>query len=115
MQPEEYAFRRLFSLFYPPEEIFYYMYGMDTVNYTSYQQNVIKNEMIMYAIFDAEGLTYTEEEYNKLLAEIASSNSTDNKVMTTENVKEEYKNWQLETMMMNKVVMQFIKDKAMIK
>lgn len=97
------------------EEIFYYMYGTTTENYTYYQQNVLKNEIVMYAIFDAEGLSYTEEEYNGLLAEIAASATTDTKVTTVENIKEEYTNWQLETMMINKVVMKYLKDKALIK
>ena len=97
------------------DEFFYYIYGMTVDNYKYYNQNVIKNEIIMYAIFDAEKLSYTEEEFNALLSEMATSSSTDKTVVTSEDIKEEYTNWQLETLMINKVVMKFLVDTAVIK
>ena len=97
------------------DEMLYYMYGMTADNIKYYHQNSLKNEAIMYAIFDAEKLSYTEEEYNAFLSEIAANNSSSTTTVTLEQVKENYKTWQLEAMMINDVVMKFLAKAAVLK
>lgn len=97
------------------DEMLYYMYGMTADNIKYYHQNSLKNEAIMYAIFDAEKLSYTEEEYNAFLSEIAANNSSSTTTVTLEQVKENYKTWQLEAMMINDVVMKFVAKAAVLK
>lgn len=114
-QQEATAYNAQFNTNVTADEVFYYMYGMTTDNYKYYNQNVLKNEIIMYAIFDAEKLSYTEEEFNELLLEMAESSSTDDNKVSTEQIKTEYTNWQLETLMINRVVIKFLLNSAVIK
>ncbi len=97
------------------EEMLYYRYGMTSDNIKYYHQNSLKNEAILYSIFDAENLSYTEEEYNEYLAEIAADNTTSTETMTVEQIKQQYKPWQLEALMISRVVTDFLTRNAVIK
>ncbi len=97
------------------DEMMYYIYGMTAENIKYYHQNSLKNEAILYSIFDAEKLSYTEEEYNAFLSKIATSSSSSTQTVTLEQVKENYKPWQLESMMINEIVMEFLTKNAVIK
>lgn len=97
------------------DEMLYYIYGMTADNIKYYHQNSLKNELILYSIFDAENLSYTEEEYNDYLAELAMSNTSDTQTVTVEQIKQQYKPWQLEALMISRVVTKFLTENAVIK
>lgn len=97
------------------ETMLYYMYGYTSDNLKSYYQDVQKIEIILYAIFDAENLTFTEQEYNDFLSETAKQNSTSDETVTVEMVKEEYEAWQLEAMIVTELAMKYLVKSAVIK
>ncbi len=92
------------------EDMLYYMTGMTSDQFKSYYESALKSELIFYAIFDAEKLRYTEEEYEADIAEMAETDGT-----TAEEVKANYEAWVLEANTIKKVAIKFMVDNAVIK
>ena len=92
------------------EDMLYYMTGMTSDQFKSYYDSALKSELIFYAIFDAEKLRYTTEEYEADLAEMATNDGT-----TVEEVKANYEEWVLEANTIKKAAMRFMVENAIIK
>lgn len=114
-QQEATAYNSQYGTEIDAETMMYYMYGYTSDNLKYYYQNSQKLEMILYAIYDAENLTFTEEEYNNYLAEIAKQTSTADTTVTVEDVKEGYEPWQLEIMMVTDVTMKHLAKSVVVK
>lgn len=97
------------------EDVLTYTYGYDTDGLSQYFQNILKQEMIMYAVFDAENLSYTEQEYNDFLAEMAKSYLNAQQTVTVDMIKEQTPSWQLEASMIFEKAKAFIIESAQIK
>lgn len=114
-QQEATAYNAQYETEIDANTMIYYMYGTTAENIKAQFQNTLKNETIFYAIFDDAKLSYTEEEYNAFLAEIAAENSNSTQKFTVEDVKANYEPWQLETLMITDVVLKHLAANAEIK
>lgn len=114
-QSEATAYNTTYGTTVDAETMLYYMYGYTSDNLKYYYQSIQSQEIIMYAIFDAENLSYTEEEYNEFLAEIAEANSTTDEQVTVDDIKEGYASWELEANMIYRVVVKYLLSVAEIK
>lgn len=66
--------------------------------------------MIMYAIYDKEKLSYTDEEYEASISELAKSSGK-----SEDDIKKNYDEWTLEANAVTNCVTEFIKDNAIVK
>ena len=92
------------------EDMLYYMTGMTSDQFKSYYDSALKSELIFYAIFDAEKLRYTEDDYKANLDEMAKNDGT-----TAEETEANYEKWVLETSTIKKVAMKFVVENAIVK
>ncbi len=97
------------------DDVLYSWYGQTSEQIKSYFDSLVTQEMVMFAIFDAEGLSYTEEEYNGYLEEIAKFNSTSEQIVTVDDIKENNEAWQLEAGMIFKVATKYLVKSATVK
>lgn len=88
----------------------YYITGMNEETLKEYYDESMKIEMISYAIFDKEGLSYTQEQFDNFVNNMATSEEK-----TVEEIKKNYEDWALETNMAKSIVMKFLLDNASIK
>ena len=86
------------------------MYGISKSQLQEYYNNALKKEMIMYAIYDKEKLSYTDEEYEAGIKRLASSTG-----MSVDDIKKNYDAWTLEANAVTDCVTKFIKDNAIVK
>lgn len=92
------------------DDMLYYMTGMTSAQFKEYYDSALKSELIFYAIFDAENMRYTTEEYEADIAEMAAADGT-----TAEEVKANYEEWVLESNTIKKAAMKFMVENAVIK
>ncbi len=114
-QQEATAYNAQYGTNIDAETMIYYMSGYTSDNLKYYYQNSQKLEIIMYAIFDAEKLTFTQQEYNDYLTEFAKQNSTSENTVTVEDIKAENKPWILEADMVRDVVIKHLVKSAVVK
>lgn len=82
---------------------FYQLFGT-TPEYVEYYYNqYLSIDMVMYAVYDAENLSYTEEEYNAKLEELASSEG-----ITVDEFKNLYPAWRCEAIIVQQVVIEHL-------
>ena len=86
------------------------IYGISKSQLQEYYNNALKKEMIMYAIYDKEKLSYTDEEYEESISELAKSSGK-----SEDDIKKNYDEWTLEANAVTNCVTEFIKDNAIVK
>ncbi|MBQ0084470.1 MAG: FKBP-type peptidyl-prolyl cis-trans isomerase [Clostridiales bacterium] len=91
------------------DTILYYSYGVTSAGLKEYYENTMRREVITYAIFDKEKLSYTTEEYNKYVEELAAGQS-----MTVEELKSNMNESTIEANMVFRVVLDFLNKNAKI-
>lgn len=85
------------------ETMLYYLTGTTAEDLAYYYEQNLTIEMLMYAIFDAENLSYTDEDYNAALEKMASGSGT-----TVDEIKTNYEEWQLEANVVTETVLKHL-------
>lgn len=87
----------------------YYLTGMDQTGLRSYCDEALKLEMIMYSIFRKENLSFTQEEYDIFVKNLANSQNT-----TVEEIQKQGKAT-IEPQLVRQIVIEYLLGKAVIK
>lgn len=88
----------------------YKLTGMTPNDWSYYCEQNLAVEMLMYAVFDAENLSYTDDDYNAVLEEMAASNNK-----TVEEIKTDYEAWRLEANVVTETVLEHLTKLATAK
>ncbi len=89
---------------------FYQMFGLTTENFKQNLLSKLDRNIILYAIFDTEKLSYTEEQKTAFTNEFATING-----VKLEEITENYPTWEVESYIVSQVVVDFLLSKAVIK
>lgn len=89
---------------------FYQIFGGTTESFKQNLINKLNQNIIIYAIFDAEKLSYTDEQKTALIDRLAKLNG-----FTTEELTTNYPLWEIESYIVSEIVSDFILSKAIIK
>ncbi len=92
------------------ENGFYQLFGTTTDAMKQSLVNKLNQNIILYAIFDAENLSFTAEKKTELTNELAKLNG-----ITTEELTANYPSWEIEGFVVSEVVADFILSKTIIK
>ncbi len=89
---------------------FYQLFGTTTEVFKKDLIDKLNQNMIIYAIFDAEKLSYTDEQKTAFTDELARLNG-----ITTEELTTNYPAWEIESYVVSEMVADFALSKAIIK
>ncbi len=98
------------STSFTADDVLYQVYGLTSETLKQYYQNTLKQETIMYAIFKAENLSYSEQQYNKVIEDMAAAQG-----VTVEEVKSGMQDWAIEATVVAQIVTDFLIENASIK